>query len=266
MVLWFQSWAPSSDASFCKSCARNLQSQGYKQVLTWEPQDHRYGANQPDYNLDSIINGSHDAYIKQYADDIKASGVPIYLRLMHEMNGDWSPYGDGINGNTPDKYKRAWIHVHDIFVQEGATNVKWVWAPNIGPPGWSPAHSMSSFYPGDTYVDWVGLDGYNWSSVHNDPWRSFDQIFSGSYSEITSVAPSKPLMIAETASEEVGGDKAQWIKDLESVAKSKYPKIKALIWFNQRADGANWPVDSTQGALSAYRQLVADPYFQGDMP
>jgi len=125
---------------------------------------------------------------------------------------------------------------------------------------------MSSFYPGDAYVDWVTLDGYNWSSVHGDPWRSFDQIYSGSYSEITSVAPTEPLMIAESASEEVGGSKSQWITDLESVVKSKYPKIKALIWFNQYADGANWPVDSSSTALSAYRRLVADPSFQGTMP
>jgi hypothetical protein len=266
VVLWYQSWGPAAEAAFCKSCAQKLKSGGYEQVVTWEPQDYRYGADQPDYDLDSIIDGTHDAYIKQYADDIKASGVPVYLRLMHEMNGDWYPYGDGVNGNTPDEYKKAWIHVHDLFEAEGATNVKWVWCPNVDAPNWRATHSMSSFYPGDAYVDWVALDGYNWSSVHDDPWLSFDQIFSGSYSEITSVAPTKPLMVVETASEELGGDKAQWIKDLEADIKSKYPKIEALIWFNQHADGANWPVDSSQAALSAYRQLVADPYFQGAMP
>src|SRR6266568_3348471 len=133
------------------------------------------------------------------------------LRFDWEMNGWWQfPWataldptsGNAINSNTPQDYVNAWRHVHDIFTKVGATNVSWVWCPNISSNGTIP---LSQLYPGNTYEDWVCLDGYN-----KDPntWQTFAQVYSGSsyngnhnsYAEITSVAPSKPLMIGESAS------------------------------------------------------------------
>jgi beta-mannanase len=180
---------------------------------------------------------------------------------MHEMNGDWYPWGDGINGNTPDKYKQAWIHIHDIFEAEDVTNVKWVWCPNEASTTQT-SHPMGDFYPGDAYVDWIALDGYNWAGASSEPWHSFEEIFGTSYGEILAVAPTKPLMIAEYASDERGGDKAQWIRDVKDVVPLKFPKIKALVWFNNDQDGAWWRIDSSPSALQAYQELVADPYFQ----
>jgi beta-mannanase len=265
IVEWFQSWGPYEDGKFCVPCARELYYEGREQVVTWEPQDYTSDtANQPDYSLDSIISGKHDDYIRGYAQDIKKSGVPVYLRLMHEMNTDSYPYGEGLNGNTPDKYKQAWVHVYDIFQQEGATDVKWVWCPNVGEPSHKTSYPLGAYYPGDAYVDWIALDGYNWAGATGSSWYSFEEIFTKSYNEVLEEAPNKPLMIAEYASDERGGSKEQWIRHAEDVIPAKFPRIRALIWFNDDQQGALWRIDSSPTALKAYQQLVAAPYFQGD--
>ncbi len=67
------------------------------------------------------------------------------------MNAGWFPWGVGTNGNTTTDYVTAWRHIHDIFEQEGATNVRWVWAPNVKPGLPTP---YAELYPGDDYVDW----------------------------------------------------------------------------------------------------------------
>jgi len=267
VVLWYQSWDPGSDSEFCTSCAQRLYDEGYAQVVTWAPMDWKLyqtvGADQPDYSLEAIVSGEHDDYIRQYAQDIKTSAVPIYLRPMHEMNGDWYPWGENINGNKPEKFKEVWIHIHDIFEREGVANVEWVWSPNVGEPVRNPTYPMNAYYPGDYYVDWLGLDGYNYAGSRDMPWYTFEQIFASSYSEILAVSPDKPLMIAETGSDETGGSKAQWIEDMQSALPIKFPNVKALIWFNQDEDLSELRIDSSQPALRAYRGLVNDPYFRG---
>ena len=100
------------------------------------------------------------------------------------MNGNWFPWAEHANGNQPGDYVAAWRHVHDIFTQVGATNATWVWcpyvelAPELGP--------LARYYPGDDYVDWTSLDGFNWGKnrVNPQPWTSFDKIFGPSYRAI----------------------------------------------------------------------------------
>ncbi len=120
------------------------------------------------------------------------------------MNGGWFPWSEGVNGNKSGEFVTAWRHVHDIFTSVGATNVTWVWCPNIDPT--NDFQNLESLYPGDEYVDWTGLDGYNWGTnpAKPDRWRSFDQLYKSTYDTIVkAVAPSKPLMISEIGSSRV---------------------------------------------------------------
>ena len=102
-----------------------------------------------------------------------------------------------------------WRHVHDVFTAQGATNVTWVWCPNIQGPK---STSLAEMYPGDSYVDWTCVDGYNWGTDQGNEWQTFNQIFAGSsyngwyntYQLLQQLAPSKPIMIGETASSENG--------------------------------------------------------------
>ena len=149
------------------------------------------------------------------------------------LAGAYTPWGVNANGNSPSDYVPAWRHVHDIFTSVGATNATWVWCPNIEYQGsYKP---LSSLYPGDAYVDWTCLDGDNWGTNPWNPnvWTTFAQTFGASDSLITgTIAPSKPMVIGETASTEYGGSKAAWITDmLKTQLPLNFPKIKGFLGF-----------------------------------
>ena len=136
------------------------------------------------------------------------------MRFDWEMNGSWFPWSEGVNGNQPGEFVAAWRHVHDIFAAVGADNVTWVWCPNVDPDNLF--LDLASQYPGDAYVDWTGLDGYNWglNPAKPDRWRNFNELYSATYQRIVNtIAPDKPMLIGEMGSTEQGGSKAQWIEE-----------------------------------------------------
>jgi endoglucanase len=213
--------------------------------------------------FDAVNNGSQDAYIHSFAQRLKSYAKPLFFRPWYEMNGDWFPW-DGTHNNTagaydgPAKLVQAWKRVHDIFVQEGATNVAWVWSPDAEDNPSAAWNHWANYYPGDAYVDWVGIDGYNWGTTQSwSSWQSFASIFAAVYADY---ATTKPIMVAETSSCDLGGDKGQWIAGASSSIKSQFPALKAVVWFDSNRN-CNWRVDSSQSSLDAYRAMGADPYF-----
>src|SRR5436305_951631 len=161
------------------------------------------------------------------------------------MNGDWFSWGIGVNGNTSADYVAVWRHVVDIFRQENATNVRWVWCPNVMD---TPQSVFAALYPGDSYVDWVGLDGYNWGTSQPGDrykqWTKLSDIFGASYDALIALT-TKPLMIAETASTELGGDKAAWItQGLLTDLPARFPAVRAVIWFDENKE-TDWRVNSS---------------------
>jgi hypothetical protein len=124
--------------------------------------------------------------------------------------------------------------------------------------------SLSALYPGDKYVDWTGLDGYNWGTnpTRPDKWRSFDSLYSSTYKRITeTIAPSKPLMISEVGSTEYGGSKAAWIKDMLTKIPASYPKIRGLLWFEKFDDGMDWPIETSASATAAFAEGMKNPAY-----
>lgn len=214
-----------------------------------------------DVPLAQIAAGRYDSSIKSWAESARRFGRPFFLLFDEEMNGTWYGYSPGKNGNTVGDFIAAWRHIHDVMDAEGASNVTWVWCPNI-----DPYHSLTpyaSLYPGDAYVDWTCLNGYNWGRTQ---WQTFDEVFGQSYREILAVAPSKPVMIGEMSSDESGGSKAAWITDaLTQELPQHFPQIKAVLWFNWRIyqDGEWWPweIESSPAAQSAFAQAIRLPYY-----
>jgi hypothetical protein len=238
-------------------------ARGAVPMLTWEPQSFCCDATQPDFTLSQITGGRHDDFIRQYAKDIKAWGKPLYLRFAHEMTSTTYPWGWNVNGNGPGDYIDAWRHVHDIFQAEGATNVKWVWAPTALTHAQSSVVApYASVYPGDAYVDWTGMSGYNSCPGVADGWLSFSQIFSSGYNQLKNLT-SKPMMISEMATSENGGSKAKWITDAYGKIPTNFPEIKAVVWFNTNKE-CDWRVNSSQTALEAYEQQIGA--YTGTMP
>jgi hypothetical protein len=244
--MWFQDW----NINFDGKLMAKVRAHGAIPMLTWQP---ALPGNQ-DRTLNQIYSGKYDWYINQNIAVVKSFGHPVFIRLGHEMNGNWYPWSELKNNNQPGEYVRMWKHVVDMFRQQGANNANWVWCPNVYFPGSTDMHEL---YPGDDYVDWTCLDGYNF----NNPWMSFHDIFADSYNRITALAPSKPLYIGETASSSNGGDKGKWIYDmLLGNLPTDFPKIQGFTWFNINKEQP-WQIESSTESQSAFKDSINRGYY-----
>jgi hypothetical protein len=234
-----------------------LQERGVVPMVTVEP----YIGGQP-VSLQEIASGRYDSYIRSEAASAVSYGQEVLLRFAHEMNGAWYPWG-----GDPAAYVAAWRHYVDVFRAAGASNVKFVWSPNVNASGTIP---FDAYYPEDSshlgYVDYVALDGYNWGGTG---WKSLRLIFRSSYTHINALSGGKPVILAETASVEEANKRPQWIRAglLEAIPK-EMPKVTAVVWFdrNLEAEGShNWVLESTAGSIAAWQDVVNSPLYGGDV-
>jgi glycosyl hydrolase family 26 len=254
IVMWYQQWGLTDGWQYLQpSWMNNVRSHGSIPLVTWDPENPSVsGPVQPTYSLQNIINGNFDAYITRWAQDSKAWGHPYFLRFAHEMNGYWNAWSEQVNGNKPGQFVLAWRHVHDIFTRLGVSNVTWVWTPNID---YSTSTPLRELYPGDAYVNWVGMSGYNWGTLGGHVWQSFTSVFSQTYYDILNIT-SLPMMIPETASTEIAGNKAGWITDaFVTQLPHNFPRIRAFIWFNEPKE-TNWQIESSSSSQNAFSSAI----------
>lgn len=222
--------------SFPTYLGSDLKLSGKKLLIFWE---------QYNVNLDDIISGKYDSYIRNFAASAKIYGGEIILAPLHEMNGDWDPWGGAVGSNTPAKVVSTWKKIHDVFGD--VSNVKFAWTiNNISVPN-TPDNAIHHYYPGNSYVDYIGVDGFNFGS----PWQSFDQIFGNVLKELA--VHGKPMYILSTASAD-GSQKADWIYDFGIKVKN-YPLLRGWVWFNENKE-RDWRVNSDSAALSAFKSIL----------
>jgi hypothetical protein len=236
-------WFGNFDDPWELYLVKKVVGKGHIPMFTWQPNN---------YALDYLLSGAKDSYFRDWARGTKSFSGQLYIRLMPEMNGDWVSW----SGN-PEKYKATWKHIVDIFRQEGATNVKWIWAPNcMDGPRDNPNYEMEKYYPGKDYVDVIGLSGFNWGEVENiHIWRTHEEVFSDAYTRLNKIADHK-FWFVETASAEDKEDpnrKANWIRDM--FTSEAFPKLQAIIWFNEDKEH-DWRAQSSQPTLNAFREIL----------
>lgn len=245
-----------TNQGFLRSSAANAWSNGSIPLFTLEFWDYTKGVDQPGFSLASISSGTYDSYLRTYARDAKAFGKTVWLRPLHEMNGNWYPWCGTVNGNSPGDFVDAWRHVRGIFIQEGATNVKFVWAPNNDSVPNTSANAIEAYWPGDDHVDYVALDGYNFGSGSSwARWRSFSDVFGASYATVTRLS-NKPLVITETGCSAQGGDKAAWIAEMFRALPTRFPRIEGIVWFNVDKE-RDWRIESSPESLTAFKNGFA---------
>jgi hypothetical protein len=282
--LYFQAWnagAAKGTPNFSVRTASNACAAGLMPMYTWESWDtsargtntHR-GTDIPGvlwaqkaFAPHKIIAGKFDAYIRATADRMKTLSCPIAVRFDQEPNGYWYPWGettDGMPGATPAiraaRYVKMWRHVVDIFRNQGATNVIWVWSPNFQSLAHTGYPNLSASYPGNDYVDWVGIDGY----YYNNPTQTFKGLFGPTITQLKPFAGTKPWLIAETG---VGTNSDPSIKPaqitnlLNAVASRK--RFNGMTYFDEDKanDRSDWKFDSDQSSLDAFKSGISNPVF-----
>ncbi len=273
---WYQHWE-GGETEFQADWASAAARSGAIPMITWEPWNKPPGkvhsSDQPRFTLKSISRGDHDEYIRSWAADVAAYRGPIYLRTMHEMNGNWYPWSVHVNGNSIDDYIPAWRHIHRIFTEEGATNVSWIWAVNpFYQLSWNDAAGnridytddvggakadkarISRFYPGDKYVDWTSFTAFNWAGrTPNSSWREPNNVIDRVYAAVDRF--EKPVMISEVATAGPIDERQRWMDRLFDELPARHPNVKAIVWFDSTYPGELGEVDfrlkgGTRGDLS----------------
>jgi len=232
----------------------NARNYGAIPFFSWSSSSTPEDGPQRPWKLSNIINGNLDPYIRNFAESAKAWGHPFFLRFDWEMNGFWFPWSEGVNGNKKGEYVAAWRHVHDIFTSVGATNASWVWCPNVDFT--RQLIPLNKVYPGKKYVDWTCLDGFNWGKrADSAGWQSFNQVFHETYKRVLKIAPNKPMLLGEVASNEIGGSKPAWIKNMLHEV-PRYRKIRGLVWFDVKDRNTHWPLESSKAAADAFAKGI----------
>ncbi len=187
-----------------------------------------------------VASGADDTQIAAYARSLKSFGRPVLLRWCWEMNLVQAHQEVG----GPSAFVSAWRHIRTVFEQVGATNVAFVWCPALS--GADPA----LYYPGDAYVDWIGVDGYDRSGT-----GSFAGLFAAYYSQW--VRRGKPMIVAET-----GSPPSNQVAYLDSVATDlpSLPEFKAVVYFDAPGPGGTWELSGA--GLTAFAALARNPYFR----
>jgi Glycosyl hydrolase family 26 len=224
----------------------------------------------PRFSLDQINAGQADACLRNVARRARAYGRRVFWRMYWEFNGSWYSWS-----GTGQRFIDAWRRTVSIFRAERATNLVWVWSPD---EGWYNAN-MTPSYPGDSYVDWVASDGYNWNAPDAWCWRHpgwcwFGEIFHAGPTPGESVETDfrhrKPYMVGETGSVEdpnVPGRKGAWFRNARDQIKASFPGLMAFVYFDQNPSAVegctcNWRIDSSWSSLRGFRALARDAHFR----
>lgn len=248
MVLIFLDWGKYPE----ETVVRDVYGAGSVLMITWEPWE---ATQKMAIDYEALLAGKDDAYIHEFAVKLKAVGKTVFLRFAHEMNGDWYPWSAQKIG--AEKYQRLFRHVRKIFDEARADNVRWVFSINAEDV--PPENTYADCYPGDRYVDDIGLDGYNWGTAQPwSRWRSFKDIFSGVYEEVVRCY-KKPVIISECSSSSAGGDKARWIGEALLEMK-KMPAVKGFVLFNIDKE-TDWRFAPDVASGQKLKAGMSDPYF-----
>lgn len=263
LIQLYIAWGDKPEERFPLKYAKTIYNLGSTPFITWEPWLNDFDREahnmvpkkQPNkQGLIDVANGDYDFYIDQWATDLKEFKEIVFIRLGHEMNDPYR-YPWGPQNNKPEDFIAAWRHVVDRFRKQNVDNVVWVWSPH-------PAYYLyGEYYPGDGYVDWVGVGALNYGNVALwSQWWSFKRIFGDYYNWLASF--NKPIAITEFSCLDVGGKRNEWYTDALDSLPEKYPLLKSVIFYNNDNDfstlnkSLDWSLNNDSLSSEAVKKAI----------
>jgi mannan endo-1,4-beta-mannosidase len=230
LVMYYSGWYVPFPTKFATTAA----NEGAAPLVQMDPTKIKIAA---------IASGQYDGYLSAYAEAVRAYRHPVVLSFGHEMNGDWSTWG--YRNTSPAVFVHAWRHIVNLFRALGANNVTWLWTVNIindtqrgripGPAPW---------WPGSSYVNWVGIDGY-----YLKPSWQFAPLFGPTIDAVRALTLD-PILIAETAAVP-SADQPAKIANL--FAGIRQYGLLGFVWFDDtNYQGVPFAIDSP-AAFAAFR-------------
>jgi hypothetical protein len=224
-------------------------------LVKFSVQDYAYDRTGKMAGVKQISQGVYDAYFEEFADTIKSFKDPVFISVNHEMNGTWYPYSQAYPGSTATAadFVAMWQRIVDIFRKRGANNAAFVWSPNVPDVGPVP---YSKYYPGDAYVDWVGVSFYSGNPISN-----LDPIYR-------TYAARKPIFITEWATSPEQNKhypgfpgEAKWVAEVFKALDERYPRVKAISWFQHDKSDGNHLLQRVPEQRQVYQEDVQSPRY-----
>jgi mannan endo-1,4-beta-mannosidase len=240
ILAYYLAWGDQFDVE----PARNAWSSGSLPFISWEPFT---------TSVAEIASGGSDAYIIKFATRVRDANLPVAISFGHEMNGVWYPWGS--QATEAAEFVAAWRHIHDLFIQAGAGNVIWVWCANVINP--VPRVPLRPLYPGDPYVNWIGVVGYYTTAGAH----TFKTLYGPTIAAVRRFT-GKPFLISETAVEP-GPDKVAQVGNLISGVRT-HSDVIGFIWFDFRKR-ADWRLTAAPSGVSEFRRQISDTSFSVDV-
>jgi mannan endo-1,4-beta-mannosidase len=237
VVSYYSGWFEPFQLAFAREAARH----GALPLVQIDPAH---------IKLAAIASGKYDSYLRSYAHSVRSFGHKVILGFGHEVNGDW--YGWGYTHTPAKTFVAAWRHIVDVFRQQRADNVIWMWTVNVVHPGYRRIANPARWWPGSSYVNWVGIDGYYYK-----PSWTFAPLFGPTIKIVHSLSRTPiPILVAET-----GAPAAyQPAKIADLFAGVRAYGLLGFVWFDANGN-EDWDL-STPAAITAFRRgadAVNDP-------
>jgi mannan endo-1,4-beta-mannosidase len=233
VAMYYSGWYVPFPSGFARTAASN----GVAPLVQMDPDG---------VSLAQIAAGRYDAYLSAYAEAVRAYRDPVIVSFGHEMNGTW--YSWGYRHTSPAVFVAAWRHVVDLFRNFGARNVTWLWTVNvINDTQGGRIPSPAAWWPGSSYVNWVGIDGY-----YLKPSWAFAPLFGPTIAAVRRLT-GDPILIAETGAVRAAEQPA---KIANLFAGIRAYGLLGLVWFDSvNAANQNFQINSP-AAVAAFRKAA----------
>lgn len=234
IVSIYLAWNNTAGEDFEKPLIDSIYAQKSIPLITWEPWTTTFDPEQvkTKHVFELIEEGYFDDFIQNFASKLRDYNRPVFLRFAHEFDNPFYPWY--VSGNDgADLFKKAWIHTYEIFKNCKATNVIWIWNP------WDP-DNIRKFYPGEAYIDWIGVNILNYGEFSKDKKSlSFEDLYEPFHDEFKNI-PAAPVIISEFGTLKSDPNQIQWLREAFYAMNTEYKEIKSVIYFNSKVDN-NWP-------------------------
>jgi len=226
LVVYYSGWGEPFQVRFAEVAARH----GASPLVQIDPTG---------VSLAAIASGRYDTYLRSYAAAVKTFGRRVVLSFAPEANAPW--YGWGYRHTPPAVWVAAWRHVVTVFRAAGARNATWLWTVNAIQCDCR-IRTPAPWWPGSSYVNWVGIDGY----YYQPSWK-FAALFGPTIKNIRTVTLN-PILISETAAPAA----SQPAKIADLFAGIRAYGLLGFVWFDRNKEQA-WHI-SSPAAIAALRR------------
>jgi hypothetical protein len=231
------------------------------------------GIAEPLFNPQNIIDGQFDDDFHAWCASARDFGTPLLAEYGTEVNGEWfswngvwngggetEAYGDPTEPDGPERFRDAYRHIIQICNDEGAENITWVFHLNAGDFPEEDWNEFENYYPGDEWIDWIGVSFYGVQTPLDDYWEEFREGMDAVYPRLDALTPDKPIFIAEfgVAKNNPLGDQAEWARAaLTDITSFRWPRIMGFSWWNEQWQNDDDPAHDTTMRLQDNPELQA---------